>query len=231
MTIEIIFILTVLLATAGIIGQRWLSVDVALMGALGAVTVAGVLEPREAVAGFASTAIVAIGSLYILAAAAGRVGFFDETLRPWGVPAAGTAERANPDPRHVAAFSLVAGGLVILPLAGLLPFATTALFAAVAVVVSGVLSPAEARRAVDWKIVIAVGAVLGLARAVAATGAAGAVGTWMLAFGPAIQLLTAASIAALFASLCASRPPRRLVASGVPLAFAVVLHFVTTVGM
>mgnify|MGYP000314764056 CR=1 FL=1 len=225
MTIEVIFVLSVLLATLGVVGQHWLSVDVALMAALGVVTVGGVLEPREAVAGFASTAIVAIGSLYVLAAAAGRVGLLDEALRPWGVPEAGAAD-SDPAPRHVAAFSFVAGGLVILPIAGLLPFATAALFGAVAVVVSGVLSAAEAREAVDWQIIISVGAVVGLWQAVAATGAVRVLGDMLLTFGPALQAIAAASVGAAFASLCASRSRRRLVASGLPLAFAVALHFV-----
>ena len=225
------FVCTVLLATAGVVRQRWLSVDVALMAALGVVTVGGVIEPHQAVAGFASTAVAAIASLYVLAAAAGRAGLLAAGWTPDSVAEAGGGDVRSPGRLQYVALGLVVFALVVCPIAGLLAFETAALFGAVAVVASGVLSPSEARRAVDWRIVIAVGAMLGLARAAVASGLPGAIAGGMAAFGSGVAVLAAAAASAVIVSVLSSRTPRQWVASGAPVLFALSLHFGVGVGM
>lgn len=59
--------------------------DLVLLGSLGLLLLAGIVEPTEAFAGFANPAVVAIGSLFVVAAGVdrtGALGFLDGLLRP-----------------------------------------------------------------------------------------------------------------------------------------------------
>lgn len=59
--------------------------EVVLLGTLGILLVAGVVTPEAAFAGFSAPAVVAIGSLFIIAAGVDRtggIGFLNELLRP-----------------------------------------------------------------------------------------------------------------------------------------------------
>ena len=59
--------------------------DLVLLGALGLLLVAGIVDPAKAFAGFANPAVVAIGALFIVAAGVdrtGALGFLDALLRP-----------------------------------------------------------------------------------------------------------------------------------------------------
>ena len=59
--------------------------DLVMLGALGLLLVAGVVDPAAAFAGFANPAVVAIGALFVVAAGVdrtGALGFLDAILRP-----------------------------------------------------------------------------------------------------------------------------------------------------
>ena len=59
--------------------------DLVLLGALGLILVAGILDPQQAFAGFANPAVVAIAGLFVVAAGidrTGALGFIDGVLRP-----------------------------------------------------------------------------------------------------------------------------------------------------
>ena len=53
------------------------SADVLLMAALAVVTVGGVIDPETALTGFANTTLLALGSLYVVAAAVRETGILD----------------------------------------------------------------------------------------------------------------------------------------------------------
>ncbi|MFB6265374.1 MAG: SLC13 family permease [Bradymonadaceae bacterium] len=190
MTVDALFVFAVLAGTVLAVSRKWLSVDVALMSALGLVTIGGLLKPGEAVEGFAHTAVIAVASLYVVGEAARKFGLFQSLYsvverraprlaravrRPVGrLSAAVTGETApsQSEPGRVETWATAAilAGVVLLPLAGLLRFETAALFGAVSTIAGGLVTPEQARRAVNWQIVLVVGALFGLSRAVVESG-------------------------------------------------------------
>lgn len=190
MTIDALIVLGALFAAFVTVYRDWLSADLALMAGLSAVAVFGVVEPAEIVRGFSSTVVVAVASLYVLFAGIwradawrgvipnavkGRVARAVE-LVGFGAPRVSDDEESSDATeagmlqQSVAYAAPVA--LVVLPLAGIARLETVALAGAVATVVSGLLSAEAARRAVDWEIVVVVGAVVGFSQALVATGVA-----------------------------------------------------------
>jgi di/tricarboxylate transporter len=72
-----ISILVVAVVFATMLARRGVPTDLLFLGGLVAVTVAGVLSPREALAGFANPAVMAIGALFIVAAGLRSTGVLD----------------------------------------------------------------------------------------------------------------------------------------------------------
>jgi len=62
-----IYTLAVLVALIAVLISRKMSTDVAFLTALAALLVTGVLEPQEAVGGFANPAVITVGLLYVVA--------------------------------------------------------------------------------------------------------------------------------------------------------------------
>ncbi len=85
-------------------------------------------------------------------------------------------------PRPVAATGILAG-IVVLAATGTVHISVAALFGAGAMLLLGLLSPSEARRAVDWSVLIVIGASLGLGEAMEASGAAEVVGGALVTAG------------------------------------------------
>ncbi len=71
----------------------------------------------------------------------------------------------------------ILAGVVVLAATGVLHIAMAALIGAIAVVALGYLSPGEARDAVDWSVLIVIGASLGLGAAMEASGSARLLGS------------------------------------------------------
>ncbi|MFB6265373.1 MAG: SLC13 family permease [Bradymonadaceae bacterium] len=69
MTFEMLLVVGVLICIFVVLTVEWLATDVAFMGGVAVVVAAGVLPAEEALDGFANTTLVALGSLYIVAAA------------------------------------------------------------------------------------------------------------------------------------------------------------------
>lgn len=85
MTWQAGYTLAVLLLMVGGLVRNVARTDLVLLGALGLLLLAGVLDPAAAFAGFANPAVVAIGALFIVAAGVdrtGALGFLDGLLRP-----------------------------------------------------------------------------------------------------------------------------------------------------
>lgn len=72
----------------------------------------------------------------------------------------------------IAIIVTVASGLIEIALAGLLGVATLLVF--------NVIDPGEARKSVDWTVLIVIGAALGLAKALEVSGTADLIGFWMI---------------------------------------------------
>ncbi|MGK0361092.1 MAG: di/tricarboxylate transporter [Bradymonadia bacterium] len=97
-------------------------------------------------------------------------------------------------PRHarapIAAAIMVA--VVGVAAAGLLPLASVAAAGAVLTIVTGCLSPGQARRALDLSVIVVIAAALGIARALEQTGAAAALANGLIelttGFGPVALL-------------------------------------------
>lgn len=68
MSLAAAFTLGVVLVTLLLLAMEWLAPDLVLMAALGVVTAGGVLSPEEALQGFADPTVLAIGSLFVVAA-------------------------------------------------------------------------------------------------------------------------------------------------------------------
>ena len=85
MTWEAWYTLGALALMVGALVRGVARTDMVLLGTLGLLLVAGVVEPEAAFAGFSNPAVVAIGSLFVLAAGVdrtGALGFLDGLLRP-----------------------------------------------------------------------------------------------------------------------------------------------------
>lgn len=84
-------------------------------------------------------------------------------------------------------------GVVVVAGAGLIPILNAALLAAIALVVSGVLSPGEARRAVDMDTIIVIAAAFGIGAAIETSGLAALLGATIIeqfgGYGPIVVLL------------------------------------------
>jgi len=102
------------------------------------------------------------------------------------VPAAVAAE-ARFDPALSATATLA--GVVGTMVTGLLPIPIAARFGALAVIALGCLSPGDARRSIDWSVLLVIGAALGLAQAMESTGAAALVGQGLVRLGQSLGAL------------------------------------------
>ena len=85
-------------------------------------------------------------------------------------------------PRPIAATGILAG-VIVLAATGTVHISVAALFGAGAMLLLGLLTPSEARRAVDWSVLIVIGASLGLGEAMEASGAAELVGGALVSVG------------------------------------------------
>lgn len=118
--------------------------------------------------------------------------------------AGGEAERTAPEPAAAAEAPRgwlavgVLGAVILLAVTGVFHIALAALLGAVAMVGLGLLTPGEARQAVDWSVLLVIGAAFGLAAAMESSGAAEALGAAIVqgtgAFGP-LGLLAGAVLA------------------------------------
>jgi len=92
MNYEIAFLLLLMGVALVAFVREWFPIEVTALGLLAILVIAGILDRQEAVAGFSSTAVVAIGSLFVLSHALTKTGLL-ETLanrvadaageRPW----------------------------------------------------------------------------------------------------------------------------------------------------
>ncbi len=82
-----------------------------------------------------------------------------------------TPERVEPGPGPVAAVAVLAG-VVALAATGVAHIAVAGMMGAFAMAALGFLTPGEAREAVDWSVLVVVGAALGLGQAMEVSGAA-----------------------------------------------------------
>ena len=91
--------------------------DLVLLGALGLILVAGILDPQQAFAGFANPAVVAIAGLFVVAAGidrTGALGFIDGVLRP-------RSDRPGPAAlRLMLPTAVISGGLNNTPIVAML---------------------------------------------------------------------------------------------------------------
>lgn len=254
MTLEALFVMLVVLGSCVLVQREWLSADAAFMAGLSLVTVAGILEPGEAVRGFAHSAVFAVASIYVVVAGLKRAGIFDRLFahavegsvdgtrwqraldalglaRILGFDTSSHAEsHATPDPKDVHRDDAtstssrelwigcgILATLVVLPATGTIRFETSAILGAVSVVVSGLLSPEAARRAVNWELVVVIGAVIGLSDAFVATGALEAAHTWVptlaAELGPSLPLIVVVASMGLLSAL----DRRRAAASILPV--------------
>ncbi len=119
--------------------------------------------------------------------------------------AGGQAERAAPEPAAAALERSrrwlavgVLGAVILLTVSGVFHIALSALLGAVAMVGLGLLAPGEARQAVDWSVLLVIGAAFGLAAAMESSGAAETLGAAIVKgtgrFGP-LGLLAGAVLA------------------------------------
>jgi di/tricarboxylate transporter len=92
MNYEIAFILLVMGVALVAFVREWFPIEVTALGILATLVVAGILDVREALAGFSSTAAVAIGSLFVLSHALTKTGLLETVAnrvadaareRPW----------------------------------------------------------------------------------------------------------------------------------------------------
>ncbi len=81
-------------------------------------------------------------------------------------------EEAAEEPERPILALVVLAAVVVLSILEVMHISLAALFGGLAMVGLGLLTPAEARRSVDWSVLIVIGAALGLATAVEASGAA-----------------------------------------------------------
>ncbi|MFW6192907.1 MAG: SLC13 family permease [Gemmatimonadota bacterium] len=92
MTFEALFTLAVILVTVGLVAREFLSPDYLLLGGLLVLAASGVVEPDEALQGFANPALATIGGLFLVAGGVRATGIIDrvtavmfgstESLRP-----------------------------------------------------------------------------------------------------------------------------------------------------
>ncbi|HSR41259.1 MAG TPA: SLC13 family permease, partial [Longimicrobiales bacterium] len=86
-------------------------------------------------------------------------------------------------PTEAKAGMLVLAAIVLLAATGVLHISLAALGGAVVMVATGMVSPAEARRSVDWSVLIVIGAAIGLGTALTESGAAQLVAGGIVSLG------------------------------------------------
>ena len=77
----------------------------------------------------------------------------------------------------------ILAGVILTAATGLVPLPMAALGGGIAMLGVGCLTPGQARRAVDWSVIVMIGGAIGLASALEASGAAGLLGTVLQAAG------------------------------------------------
>ena len=77
MTLEVACMLVLLGVTLVAFVKEWFPIEVTALGALAILVVTGILDVEEALAGFSSTAVVAIGSLFVLSYALTKTGLLE----------------------------------------------------------------------------------------------------------------------------------------------------------
>lgn len=119
-------------------------------------------------------------------------------------------------------------GVVAAVASGLTHVAVSGMIGAVAVIGAGIINPGKARRAIDWEVLIVIGAALGLGKAMEASGAAQLIGenivTLMEGFGPRGVLAGVVIATALLTELITNN-------GAVALTFPVALATAETMGV
>lgn len=87
--------------------------------------------------------------------------------------------RPGPASRRAPAALALLVGMVVAAATGLLPLATAAFSAALAMILAGCLSASHARRSIDFSVLLVIAAALGIGRAVETTGLAGAMAAFV----------------------------------------------------
>ena len=94
MNYEIAFMLLLMGVALVAFFREWFPIEVTALGVLAVLVITGILEGREALAGFSSTAVVAIGSLFVLSHALTKTGLLETIAnrfadaareRPWPI--------------------------------------------------------------------------------------------------------------------------------------------------
>lgn len=116
-----------------------------------------------------------------------------------------TEEEPVPEPEEVGeqVRKQVPAALILLAVVALmatrvLPVALAALFGAIAILALGCISPGDARRSIDWSVLLVIGAALGLGTAMETSGAAAVVGEGVVELGT--RLGAVGVLAAIFAA-------------------------------
>ncbi|MEJ2541806.1 MAG: SLC13 family permease [Gemmatimonadota bacterium] len=123
---------------------------------------------------------------------------------------------------------LILALVVALATTGIMHISVAGLLGAVAMVAMKLVTPAEARKAVDWSVLIVIGAAIGLGHALEVTGAAVWLGKGIVALGAplgAMGILAAALLACMFFTLTITNT------AAVALIFPVVLSAATSQGL
>lgn len=214
MTPDGLFVLGALLAAFVAIYRGWVGADLALMSGLGLVAVVGVVDPRGLMHGFATTAVVAVASLYVVAAGVRRgigtdtagVSQVAQIVESLGLASAlrrltrGLGGDVGGDSGSAPA-AVVWGALAVstgLYAVGTVSFEAASMLAATSYIVFGVVPAEAARSVIDWEVVVAVGALIGFSRALVETGVVSWLGTAVAGGSPA-AIWTPALVAIAFA--------------------------------
>ena len=158
--------------------------DVVVPGRYNA-AVSGVQRRGEPVQRELGQVTIRPGDTLLLSTAPGFREAFDDSLDFVVVSEAPSVRDRFLTDRQLPALGILAGVVMVMVLE-LLPVSLAALFGAVAIVALGCLSPGEARRAVDWSVLIVIGAALGLASALEVSGAASVIGETLVEAGMAL---------------------------------------------
>ncbi len=78
MTLEMWILVAILVAAATLFSTRWLPMEVTAVLTVVALALSGLLSPREALAGFASTATLTVGAMFVLSAGLLRTGALEQ---------------------------------------------------------------------------------------------------------------------------------------------------------
>lgn len=250
MGFEALLVISVMVAALLAVRSGMLSAATASMAGLCLVTIGGVLQPSEAVQGFANPVVVGLASLYVVAAGLKKSRILEALasddwssrwLRPlrrvlgadgfqrilaW-LPGDASAESGSSEgERWIAAAAM--GALVLGPSLGLLRLETASLLGATLLVGCGVLSAERARRAIDWNIVVLVGALIGYGRALVETGASRVLGSLVPTVDPAVGSPISVAVLLSLALVATALTRRKAAASIVPLVLSAGLFLVAS---